>query len=185
MKKLNTIVSQYMEKYMDITEDNMDNLRSAITTLDEAILDLMKDFVAQHKEFESAYGVIIANINARGAYSPADHTVLINHAYMLYYFDINDEDEEELKKKLSTILHEHRHSYQFTEEMKYMRKYEKHWKKNRKETEDEYWDNPLEKDARLYASLYINEAYEYVKDNLENKLEEELIILNALNDLYE
>ena len=182
MKKLREKTESFVKRYFDVVgQSDIDTLRKAIERVNEAVIETMKDYVMTNNEFSEAYAVLVTEIQSKGLYDPKDNVICIHPAFSLYYFDLVDEDKDELINKLTTILHEHRHARQYTEEYKYMRKYEKYWKRCVLNKQlDEYWDNPLEVDARKYADIYAEEAFNYLLNNLENKLEEEMIMVEAL-----
>ena len=73
-----------------------------------------------------------------------------------------------MKQLVRTMLHEHRHCYQFRNRLPMT--------KVPYITADEdstgYWNHPIEVDAREYAELYTQEALEYVYGRLRTKYAE-------------
>ena len=188
MKKLNTesMVRNYVKRYFDLVgEDTIERLTEAVRMVNNAAIEALKDYVETNDDLASAYSVIVTDLHCKGLYDPKDNIVCIHPGWSLYYFDLVDADTKNLKDKIRTMLHEHRHAKQYTETMKYLRKYRNHWKKNIPEGQDDYYDDPLEIDARKYADKYVDEAYEYLINNIEEKIEEELMIKEALYGAFE
>lgn len=186
MKHLKEKVESFVKKYFDVVGcSDIETLTEAVKKVNYAAIEALKDYVETNDNLASAYDVIVTDLHCKGLYDPKDNIICIHPGWSLYYFDLIDEDAENLKDKISTMLHEHRHAKQYTETMKYLRKYRNHWKKNIPEGQDDYYDDPLEVDARRYAEKYINEAFEYLLANLERKLEEEMIMVEALYGAFE
>ncbi len=144
-------------------------------TLDAHILDLLVEFCVQHEEFH-VYNLkpVIedSGFGKWGAYYPMRKTVVINKMItesiskrLSSGIEVSETiATRHLKQMISTMLHEHRHAWQY-----HTNQYFIHLEQvSSSEDYDAYYNHPIEVDARWAAEVFEEEAIEYIVKELES-----------------
>ncbi len=141
------------------------------TRLESEILDLLIEFIDRHDSFYSYnHSIELEDLRVGhwGYYSHRRQAlVVVNRSLVegLCKRLAIGTGENILRQLVNTMLHEHRHCYQYRNKLPMT--------KVPYITADEdpsgYWNHPMEVDAREYAELYTEDALAYVYGKLRNK----------------
>lgn len=170
-------MESYVAKVITIAvKYNVDGIRPSVmaSRLDSELLDLLIEFIDRHDSFYSYNHSIELEDLRIGHWGYYNHRrqalVVINRSLVegLSKRLAVGTGENILYKLVNTMLHEHRHCYQYRHhlpitEVPYI---------TADENSTGYWNHPMEVDAREYAELYTQEALEYIYGKLRTKYAE-------------
>lgn len=137
--------------------------------IDMAILDLLQQFCQEELNLTGYYAIDIEDDNpsAAGWFQPLfGNRVAITDSYTRYTKAIKEQHYNFLRDCVRVVLHEFRHAWQFNGGMEWPEEYT-----NGVDGDlDAYFYQPIEVDARRWATVLEDKAYEYIAENLLNKL---------------
>lgn len=156
MKQLINIINKIWEAVKD-TNDNMEE------TIDMCIIDLLKEFCAKELGLKYNYRINIDELptGVMGRYANAWHEIQINTMHSFYTQAALRGNHMFLQDCINTVLHEFRHAWQYEGHMEIPEVYV-----SGTNDFEKYWNQPIEIDARAWASKYEKEAYRYIALNL-------------------
>jgi hypothetical protein len=170
-------MESYIAKVITIAvKYNVDGIRPSVmaSRLDSEILDLLIEFIDRHDSFYSYnHSIELEDLRVGhwGYYSHRCQALVVINRSLVEGLSKRlavGTGESILYKLVNTMLHEHRHCYQYRHHLPMT--------KVPYVTADEdstgYWNHPMEVDAREYAELYTQEALEYVYGKLRTKYAE-------------
>ena len=138
--------------------------------INKAITALLKAYCTQSLKLTKDYEVVITDLNRErtygytyGVYRSSTKQVLLDRSTSNYVEYAIDHKINTLFSIVETTLHEFRHAWQFEGNMEIPKNYVHG---DTEETFKEYENQPIEKDARNWASRQCKDACEYVADNL-------------------
>lgn len=170
-------MESYIAKVITITvKYNVDGIKPSVmaSRLDSELLDLLIEFIDRHDSFYSYNHSIELEDLRVGHWGYYNHhrqaLVVINRSLIegLSKRLAIGTGESILHQLVNTMLHEHRHCYQYRNHLPmtnvpYV---------TADEDPTSYWNHPMEVDAREYAELYTQEALEYIYGRLRTKYAE-------------
>ena len=156
MKQLINIINKIWKAVKD-TNDNMEEI------MDITILGLLKEFCIKHLELKLRYSINIDELptGVMGRYVNAWHEIQLDTKHSFYTQAALNGNSMFLQDCINTILHEFRHAWQYEGHMEIPKMYI-----SGTNNFEEYWNQPIEIDARAWASKYEKEAYKYIALNL-------------------
>lgn len=156
MKQLINLINKIWEA-IGHTDDNMEE------TIDMCIIDLLKEFCTKELGLKYNYRIDIDELpkGIMGRYVNAWHEVQINTMHSFYTQAALKGNHMFLQDCINTVLHEFRHAWQYEGHMEIPKTYI-----SGTNNFEEYFQQPIEVDARAWASKYERVAYKYIIDNL-------------------
>lgn len=148
---------------MNIAKNN--NTDSIDDRLDCHLMDLVVEFLQSNSEFyvpqEIGFGDFGRNL--MGCYVPREEQVFVNiKLAMGMARGIRCGNNRILRQFISTMLHEHRHAWQYhTKQSMIYVDYE-----DGENDYEAYYNHPMEVDARMASDKYLDKAMEYINNKL-------------------
>ena len=174
---LKEMISEMKNVYYEL-ENTKVNSRTYCDMINNAIKGLLSNYCQESEHFEAVrvYGVTQRE-NIGGGYSPKHNYIELDTEYLNYTSICNDMAGDysvytwKLEEAIDAYLHECRHAKQFADEMEITKvKYT-----DANEDIESYYEHPMEIDAREFAAEYLEEAIEYICDNLMDSMQQIII----------
>lgn len=138
--------------------------------INKTITALLKTYCVKTLKLTRDYEIVITDLNKErtygytyGVYRSSTKQVLLDKSTSNYVEYAMDHKINTLFSIVETTLHEFRHAWQFEGNMEIPKNYVHG---DTEESFKEYEDQPIEKDARNWASRQCKDACEYVAANL-------------------
>lgn len=138
--------------------------------INKAITALLKEYCKQKLGLTREYEIVIADLNrnkkygkTHGCYVDETKKVMLDRTSTGYVEYAIEHKINYLFSIVETLLHEFRHAWQYEGNMEIPKEY---IRSENEETHEKYLNQPIEVDARNWASINSKYACEYVAANL-------------------